>query len=279
MKWNSVFSPVKVINEQQTKEFMDSNATGSYQLVDVRTPEEYREHHLPGSKLVPLNSLMQGGEAELDPELPTIVYCRSGGRSRAAAQFLSDRGFKEVYDISSNISSWLGIRLDGEYSYDLNLIRNDVQFGDAFSLAYAMEEGLQRFYNELEETEEREEFKATYRKLAGFEDLHKEQLLSKSNDKPVPDVTELLATQDAVVEGGEVNRLSPFQVIRHTRKIEDIYSLALAIEAQSFDLYVRLADKAENEESRKLFLHLADEERTHMNYITDELSGYVGQMA
>jgi sulfur-carrier protein adenylyltransferase/sulfurtransferase len=276
MKWNNVFSPVKTVTEQEAKSFMDSNPTGSYQLVDVRTPEEYAEHHLPGARLVPLNSLMQG-EGDLDPKVPAIVYCRSGGRSQAAAQWMSNQGFKEVYDISSNIASWLGLQLDGSYEYDLNLIRTDVEFNDAFSLSYAMEEGLQQFYHELEQSEERPEFKAVYQKLAGFEDLHKEQLLKKSGTA-APDVSQMLSKQGQVVEGGEANRLSPFQVIKRTKNIKDIYSLALAIEAQSFDLYVRLADKAQNEESKDLFLHLADEEKTHMNFISGKLSEVIEQV-
>ncbi|MBU2510874.1 sulfurtransferase [bacterium] len=278
MKWGNIFTPAKVVTEKEAKDYMDKHETGSYQLVDVRTPEEYEEHHLPGAKLVPLNSLMEGG-GNLDPEKPAIVYCRSGGRSKAATQWMSNQGFKEVYDISSNITTWLGLQLEGGYEYDLNLIRSDVEFSDAFGLAYAMEEGLQQFYLELEKGEERQELKAVYKKLAGFEDLHKEQLLKQNKDADCLDISEILAKQGDVVEGGEANRFSPFQIIKIMKEIQDIYALALAIEAQSFDLYVRLADKAENEETRKLFLHMADEEKTHMNYITNELSNYIKQVA
>ncbi len=192
---------------------------------------------------------------------------------------MTNQGFKEIYDISSNISSWLGLQLEGRYEYDLSLIRSDVEFSNAFGLAYAMEEGLQQFYNELEKEEDRQEFKAVYQKLAGFEDQHKEQLLEGNIDADTLDIAEILAKQGDIVEGGEANRFSPFQIVKIMKGIEDIYSLALAIEAQSFDLYVRLADKAEDEESRKLFLHMADEEKTHMNYITKELSAYMQQVA
>lgn len=276
MKWGNVFPQAKIVTEREVKEYMDSHSTADYQLIDVRTPEEYEEEHLPGARLVPLNSLMEG-EGNLDPALPAIVYCRSGGRSKAATQWMINQGFREVYDISSNISDWLGIQLEGAYEYDLNLINSDAEFTDAFGLAYAMEEGLQRFYVDLENVEDRPEFKNIYNKLAGFEDLHKEELLKGNKDAGAMDMDGLLAKQGDVVEGGESNRMSPFQVARKMNDIKDIFGLALAIEAQSFDLYVRLAEKAEEEKSRDLFLHMADEEKTHMNYISNELSKYIKQ--
>ena len=98
MKWDSIFNPVEIMAEDQAKAYVDSHQTGSYQLLDVRLHEEYEENHLPGATLVPLNELMSGG-GNLDPEKPTIVYCRSGGRSRAASQWLSEQGFREIYDI------------------------------------------------------------------------------------------------------------------------------------------------------------------------------------
>jgi rhodanese-related sulfurtransferase len=44
--------------------------------------------------------------AELDPKLPTVVICRSGGRSLEVARFLEARGFASVYNLTGGILAW-----------------------------------------------------------------------------------------------------------------------------------------------------------------------------
>lgn len=280
MKWNDVISPVSVVTEDFAKEFIASHKTGEYQLLDVRLHEEYEEEHLPGAVLIPLNELMEG-KGDLDPSLPTIVYCRSGGRSRAASQWLSDQGFKEVYDIGSNIVGWMGLQLEGGYDLDLNLVKTDADFKDAFQLSYAMEEGLQQFYNKLEEITEDQSHKKVYQQLVGYEDLHKDQLKKRFQNQNNADfnVSDSLVKKGDFVEGGESNRKNPHDIASLMNDIKDIWSLSLAIEAQSYDLYVRLANKTEDTETKKLFLEMADEEKDHMNYITKELSNHLRQVA
>lgn len=73
-------------------------------LVDVRSREEYREGHIAGSKLIPLDSL--SSEAEIyfrTLDTPIIVYCRSGKRSRQAAQKLVAMGYTKIYDMGGII--------------------------------------------------------------------------------------------------------------------------------------------------------------------------------
>jgi rhodanese-related sulfurtransferase len=68
-----LFTPVESIDSDQVKAFMEKNAEGTYNLLDVRQPGEYEQEHLPGSKLIPLPDLDQA-LSKLDPEKPTIVY-------------------------------------------------------------------------------------------------------------------------------------------------------------------------------------------------------------
>ncbi len=77
------------------------------QLVDVRTPEEYREGHIKNS----LNINVQGSSfeaevAKLDKKKPVMVYCRSGGRSASAQRMLIDMGFAEVINLDGGIRGW-----------------------------------------------------------------------------------------------------------------------------------------------------------------------------
>lgn len=67
-------------------------------IIDVRTPEEYAEGHLPGAINIPLNELERNfSELKLDPEQPLALYCRSSNRSRKAYQFLQTQGFEKIY--------------------------------------------------------------------------------------------------------------------------------------------------------------------------------------
>ena len=59
------------------------------QIVDVRTPEEYQEGHIPSSINAPLAALRQ---ADFEEGAPLFVYCRSGQRSRTACRILASRG-------------------------------------------------------------------------------------------------------------------------------------------------------------------------------------------
>ena len=76
------------------------------QLVDVRTVAEYGEGHIPNS--LNINVKDEAGfplavDELLDKEKPVAVYCRSGRRSRTAAEFQIKKGFKKVYNLDKGI--------------------------------------------------------------------------------------------------------------------------------------------------------------------------------
>lgn len=171
----------------------------------------------------------------------------------------------------------MGTKADGAYQLSLDLINPDVEFPDAFALAYAMEDGLQRFYQVLEQEENREELKALYKRLAGFEDLHKERLLKKYQDMTSggtsPD--QYLSENRDAIEGGEIVKNTPITILSQMEDLIDILGLGMSIETQSLDLYARLADKSTNEIVKNLFLDLADEEKQHLNFITIEIDKHL----
>jgi rhodanese-related sulfurtransferase len=73
-------------------------------LLDVRTPEEYAEGRIPGSLLIPLQTLKEEAPLQLtDKEAPIFVYCRSGNRSLEAARILVELGYTQVYDLGGII--------------------------------------------------------------------------------------------------------------------------------------------------------------------------------
>lgn len=68
-------------------------------LVDVRTPQEYKEGHIPESKNVPLQSLADHAYKVLKKDDVLFVYCRSGSRSKQATHILKQMGYTKVKNI------------------------------------------------------------------------------------------------------------------------------------------------------------------------------------
>lgn len=79
------------------------------QLVDVRTPEEFAQGHLPGAILMDVNAAPFNEQvATLDPARPVLVYCRSGSRSQTALSILRQKGFTHLIELQGGILAWDG---------------------------------------------------------------------------------------------------------------------------------------------------------------------------
>ena len=76
-------------------------------LLDVRTPQEYQEGHIPESKNVPLQQLNNVVSVVKNTEIPLFVYCYSGARSRQAVILLKKMGYTNVKNIGG-IASYTG---------------------------------------------------------------------------------------------------------------------------------------------------------------------------
>jgi len=87
-------------------ELIDLTAAGvRMQIVDVRTPREYKSGHLPDAVNIPLDDL-RGRAGELDTEQTAILYCGIGYRSYHGTKILAARGFKDVRNLSGGMSTW-----------------------------------------------------------------------------------------------------------------------------------------------------------------------------
>ena len=83
------------------------SATPGAVLLDVRTPQEYAEGHIPGSVNAPLQSLGQDGRIPEEKDTALFVYCQSGARSRRAAGMLENMGYVNVKNIGG-IAAYTG---------------------------------------------------------------------------------------------------------------------------------------------------------------------------
>ncbi|RUM43237.1 MAG: hypothetical protein DSY80_05940 [Desulfocapsa sp.] len=77
-------------------------------ILDVRTPQEYRQIHIEGTTLIPIQQLQARiGELESKKYEDIFVYCATGNRSTVAARILANRGFKRIYNLRYGVYDWV----------------------------------------------------------------------------------------------------------------------------------------------------------------------------
>ena len=80
----------------------------SYIILDVRTPEEFRERHIPNAINIPNETIGSEDIQELpDKDQLILVYCRSGNRSKQASGKLAELGYTNIVEIGG-INDWTG---------------------------------------------------------------------------------------------------------------------------------------------------------------------------
>ena len=90
------------IDGAKAKELMDSES--GYIIIDARTQEEYDEGHIPGAIMIPEYEIADRAENELpDKDQLILVYCRSGRRSKIAAEELVKLGYTNVKEFGGII--------------------------------------------------------------------------------------------------------------------------------------------------------------------------------
>lgn len=91
----------ETISTDKAKEMYDQGV----QVLDVRTPGEFAEGHIPGAELFPLQTLeTELNQLEKDKEY--LIICRSGNRSTEASKILINNGFTNVFNVSGGMNNW-----------------------------------------------------------------------------------------------------------------------------------------------------------------------------
>jgi rhodanese-related sulfurtransferase len=96
-----------MIEELSPREFIARRAAGTEMtLLDVREDWETQLAAVPSRIVhIPMGQIADR-LAELDPKTPTVVICRSGGRSLQVARFLASHGFDSVLNLAGGILAW-----------------------------------------------------------------------------------------------------------------------------------------------------------------------------
>jgi rubrerythrin len=192
-----------------------------------------------------------------------------GGRSRAAAQLLAGQGFEEVYNLSGGIKAWQGSKAVGPADMGMVLLRGDETPVDIIRLAYGLEEGLQTFYEAMSKKKENgSSVIDLLSRLAGVEVGHKSRLYrlyARLQTAPKDQESFEGEVLGGFMEGSFTTEefLERNESMLHNRS--DVLGMAMMLEAQALDLYMRYSRKARDPGTREVIHELAEEEKSHLS--------------
>jgi hydroxyacylglutathione hydrolase len=101
--WNAAGFPRVKIGQMTVQELRKRGA--DLQLIDVRSPREWSNGHIPGARHIFLPELRQRA-GELDRAKPTAVYCASGYRASVATSILAQEGFHQLWNVPGSWEAW-----------------------------------------------------------------------------------------------------------------------------------------------------------------------------
>ena len=142
------------------------------------------------------------------------------------------------------------------------------------ALAWMLEEGSRKFYALVPPLVADEETKKLFSELTIAEEHHKDSLVNLyktfTGEKPTLDFPESIIpgeTTGDIMEGG----MSVSQALNWVKdkKAEAIFELAMALETNSYDLYIRMRRQMKNAESLEVFDRLSKEERRHLELLAE----------
>lgn len=254
----------------EAKALLDAARPGQRTLLDVRQDFEYAEGHLPGAVLIPLPELADRAR-ELDPTLPAVVYCRSGARSLAGANLLSGLGFRDVVSMQGGILAWDGAQATGPVDLGLAALLPAKNAQEMLERAWGMELALGDYYSALAGKAAEAEVAILFERLAGFEEKHRRTLTEiwKRIDGGDAKAFEARARTHAgsdILEGG-IGAVDYLGQLGDPANTAEALELAMAVEAQALDLYLRVAKDETDVDLRRTLILLAEEEKAHLKVL------------
>ncbi len=95
------------VTNVNSSEFSKLIESGEGIILDVRTPQEYSQGHINNSTMISTNDPKFVEKVSLlQKDKPIYVYCLTGSRSRAVANYLSKNGYSKIYNLSRGIMEW-----------------------------------------------------------------------------------------------------------------------------------------------------------------------------
>jgi rubrerythrin len=194
-------------------------------------------------------------------------------RSRSAANLLSGQGF-DAASLSGGIDAWNGLVSEAGVDQGMYLLEGGESPEESLALAYGLEEGARRFYETLADRAGDAEVKDLFQTLAGIEVRHEDKIWDRYRELAgASAVRESFAAQNVAqaLEGGltsdQVVDRYPVDLQTAPKALE----LAMALETDALDLYLRMAQPCRDEGSKEVFHAIAQEEREHLRKLGEML--------
>jgi rubrerythrin len=169
--------------------------------------------------------------------------------------------------LSGGIDAWAGLVSRGEVDQGIYLIEGDEPPEEAISLAYSLEAGAHRFYRSLSEQSTDAETQDLFEKFSQAEIEHKEKLWQTYEELTGGRVTREVFESDVTTQTMEGGKTADQVLAQYPDWIHDpreALQLAMSLETDAVDLYLRMGQKSGNEEAKAVFYSLADEEKIHL---------------
>jgi len=266
MNWRQFLTPVSSIDTDQAKSYLADKKVDDVTILDVRQPKEYEAGHIPGALLMPLPELTDHMQ-RIDRTKPIMVYCASGGRSRMAAQLLSGQGFSDIINVAGGFNAWTGEAAFLGDEKGLALFDGVTSVENALAVAYSLEAGLKDFYDSMAAKVDSDPTRQLFHQLSQIEVKHQDRILEQYTELTGKSVTrETFEARQVpeVLEGGLTTEEYANLLMPAYDTVPEIIELAMSIEAQALDLYLRASEKAQTEAGKKALIQIANEEKTHL---------------
>ncbi len=264
---------VKNIDPEEARAVLARTRAAEIMVLDVRQGWEYEEFHLPGAKLMPLPDLPDR-LGELDKDMALIVYCQAGVRSMAASRILAGHGFTDVYNLVGGAMAWRGDTAHGPQEQGMSGITGLETPEEFLRIALGMELALMRFYQQASAASQDPKVQETLTTLVGMEGKHADAvfaLYQKTAATPLDRASLETQVPAEAVEGG----VGPQALAEAHGDVYDallstphgVVQVAMMVEAQAMDLFLRCSYLAESKETRRVLHTLAQEEKSHLKVL------------
>jgi len=281
MKLSSAVDEIKTLSPAEVKAILDEDKRGEFLLIDVRQPVEYEEGHLPGSVLMPLDEL-ESRRDELFRELysgrKTIIYCRSGRRSMAAAIALCDLGLKNLYILEGGLNNWNFKTLKGKMEKKSRVLGKTADVKDVLVIAMKIEKMAYDYYTSARDKAKFTTARMVFHQLGDVELSHMRRLyLRLTSELPesagLSNIDNYLKQFDKESNDVdiEVNAVL-MQDYQEMKSEADALEIAIEREYLANDFYKRAASVVDDDEVKALLHGLSHDERGHAATLLHQLT-------
>ena len=172
--------------------------------------------------------------------------------------------------MAGGIKAWNSNTAIGTEDLGLDLFTGQEEPEETLVVAYSLEQGLREFYVSMIPEVKNDDVRKLFEKLSAIEVKHQDRILDEYGR-----ITGTAVSRDEF----EKNRVAPAMEGGLTTEeylkryqpdlevVEEVISLAMAIEAQALDLYQRASERADSDQSRDALMQIANEERAHLEQL------------